>query len=94
MLAAEVGVVTGQVDDRRPATHPALAHPQPPEMTGRTSIESLSFEAFVAGHEGAVADHEMRLTVEAEFVEQGPHRTGTLDLHRPPRVAQQNVQRL
>ena len=63
MLGAEVGVVPGQIDDRRRLAHLALAadggHAAPPEITGRTSIDVVLVEAGVAGHERAVADHEV-----------------------------------
>ncbi len=64
VLGAEVGVVSGQVDDRRSAAGAALRtggdHQTPPEITGRISTVSSAAEVGVARYEGAVADDEVR----------------------------------
>ena len=77
VLDAEVGVVARQVDDRRPRLgtyRDGTSLHTPPEITGRISTVSSSVEQLVAGHEGAVADHEVRLPVQLELLEQRPAR--------------------
>ena len=92
VLGAEVGVVAPDVDDRRLLAHGAL-HAAPPEMTGRISTVSASCEQGVAGHEGVADDHEHRLAVHVEAIEERvhPHRAVHLQLAR--RVAQQHPHR-
>ena len=56
--------------------------PQPPEMTGRISTSVVVGEQRVARHERVAADHEHRLAVELEAVEQRVHA----DRARAPRA--------
>ena len=70
VLAAEVGVVAPEVDDRRLAAAPGTSRARLPEMTGRISTSSSSSSMRVAGHERVAADDEHRLAVELEAVEQ------------------------
>ena len=67
--------------------------PAPPEMTGRISTVSASCEERVAGHERVAADHEHRLAVHLEAVEERVHPHRPVDLELARRVAQQHPHR-
>ena len=90
VLRAEVGVVAPDVDDRRPLAHGAL-HAAPPEMTGRISTTSASSSSGVAGHERVADDHEHRLAVQVEALEERVDPHGSVDLELPLRVAEQHL---
>ncbi len=62
----------------------------PPEMTGRISTVSVSWSSDVAGHEGVADDHEHRLAVHVEAVEERVHPHRAVDLQLARRVAQQH----
>ena len=58
----------------------------------RAHLDAVAvFEACIAGHERAVADHEMGFAVEPEFFEKSVDAATTFDLDLPPRVAQQDL---
>ena len=63
VLGAEVGVVARQVDDRRPAADAGTCSSLPPGDDGAHLDRVVVGQPGVAGHQCAVADDEVRLSV-------------------------------
>ncbi len=80
VLRAEVGVVAREVDDRRCLADPALAADGRRVTIGTAGDHGSDLdhvvvaELGVAGHEGSVADHEVRLTTQLQLVEESVDR--------------------
>ena len=70
VVAAEVGVVARQVDDRRLAAHAALTHCSP-SRDDRADLDRVGIvQTLITGNQCAVADDQVRLSVQSELVEE------------------------